>query len=119
MNMHDRPQAQPGLDWASRNQQWLAAQLAALRLRLARQLRETSANAEPPPPECGDDFEPALDALTKLFGLSAFERDVVLLAAGVELDSCAASPRRRGDGASARSHREHAADVQFRRADAD
>lgn len=87
MNMHDRPQAQPGLDWASRNQQWLAAQFAALRGRLARQLRDTSADAEPPPPECGDDFEPALDALTKLFGLSAFERDVVLLAAGVELDS--------------------------------
>ena len=87
MNMHDRPQAQSGLDWASRNQQWLAAQLTALRSRLAQQLEDPSANAEPTPPERDDDFEPALDALTKLFGLTPFERDVVLLAAGVELDS--------------------------------
>jgi hypothetical protein len=87
MNMHDRPQAQSTLDWASRNQQWLTAQLAALRLRLAQQLEDPSASAEPAPLECDDDFEPALDALAKLFGLSPFERDVVLLAAGVELDS--------------------------------
>ena len=87
MNMHDRPQAGSGLDWASRNQQWLTAQVAALRRRLARQLGDPSADTEPAPIEHDDDFEPALDALTKLFGLSPFEREVVLLAAGVELDS--------------------------------
>lgn len=85
MNMHDR--TQPASDWASLNQKWLAAQLAALRLRLARQLGETPCDTEPGLPEDADGFEPALDALTKLFGLSSFERDVVLLAAGVELDS--------------------------------
>jgi hypothetical protein len=87
MNMHDRPQAQTGLDWASRNQQWLAAQLAMLRLRLASQLESQSANTESAPQECDNDFEPALDALTKLAGLSPFEREIVLLAAGIELDS--------------------------------
>jgi hypothetical protein len=87
MNMYDRPQTQTGFDWASRNQQWLATQLAILSLRLAQQLGDTSANAEPALPDYGDDFEPALDTLTKLFGLSPFEREIVLLAAGVELDS--------------------------------
>jgi len=45
--------------------------------------------APPPPPaelrERGA-FEPAVDRLARLFGLSAFERQLVLLAAGVELD---------------------------------
>jgi len=45
--------------------------------------------APPPPPaelrEPGA-FEPAVDRLARLFGLSAFERQLVLLAAGVELD---------------------------------
>ncbi|SEM27796.1 ATP-binding protein [Bradyrhizobium sp. OK095] len=87
MNMHDRPQARPEIDWASRNQQWLAMQVTALRLRLAPQLESQSANTESAPQECDNDFGPALDALTKLFGLSPFEREIVLLAAGVELDS--------------------------------
>ena len=86
MNMHDRTQCRPVCDWATRNQQWLAAQLVALRLRIARQLGDIAGD-EPAPPVSADDFEPALDALTKLFGLSPFERDVVLLCAGVELDS--------------------------------
>jgi hypothetical protein len=87
MNMHDRPQAQPVRDWSGCNQQWLAAQLATLRLRLGGQPDETSGDAEPDAPDHDDDFEPALDTLAKLFGLSPFERDVLLLAAGVELDS--------------------------------
>lgn len=87
MNMHDRPQEEPVRDWASRNQQSLAAQLAALRLRLAPPSDETPADAEPAPLDHEDDFEPALDTLTRLFSLSPFERDVLLLAAGVELDS--------------------------------
>ncbi|EJN07231.1 AAA+ family ATPase [Bradyrhizobium sp. YR681] len=87
MNIHDRPQAQPAFDWAVRNQQWLTTQVAALRQRLARQLDDASPGAEPDPADYDDDFEPALDALTKLFDLSPFERDIVLLAAGIELDS--------------------------------
>ncbi|WP_441237658.1 ATP-binding protein [Bradyrhizobium sp. 930_D9_N1_4] len=87
MNMHDRPEAQPVRDWANRNQQWLATQLVALRLQLTQQLGGRSADDEPAPPDFSDDFEPALDTLTRLFGLSPFERSVLLLAAGVELDS--------------------------------
>ncbi|MBR0774306.1 ATP-binding protein [Bradyrhizobium diazoefficiens] len=87
MNMHDRIQVEPARDWTSRNQQWLSAQLGALRLRIAQQLGSASADAEAAPPEGDGDFEPALDTLTRLFGLSPFEREVLLLAAGVELDS--------------------------------
>jgi AAA+ superfamily predicted ATPase len=87
MNMHDRIEAQPARDWTSRNQQWLSAQLGALRLRIAQQLGSASADVEPAPSESADDFEPALDTLTRLFDLSPFEREVLLLAAGVELDS--------------------------------
>ena len=35
--------------------------------------------------------QPAIDQLTELFGLSPFERDVVLLAAGIEMDSVLAT----------------------------
>src|SRR3954452_20686215 len=87
MNMHDRIKAEPAGDWTSRNQQWLTAQLGALRLRIARQLGSVSADDEPALAGSDEDFEPALDTLTKLFGLSPFEREVLLLAAGVELES--------------------------------
>jgi hypothetical protein len=69
--------------WLERNQRYLGAQFARLKSRL----RGEASAAEGSQPE--DEFEPppAIDRLTKLFGLSAFERDVVLLCAGVEMDS--------------------------------
>ena len=51
MNMHDRIKDQPAIDWTGRNQQWLTAQLGALRLRIAQQLGSASADAEAAPPE--------------------------------------------------------------------
>ena len=42
--------------------------------------------APPQAPALADAFEPAIDRLTRLLGLSRFERHVLLLAAAVELD---------------------------------
>jgi hypothetical protein len=69
--------------WAERNQRWLVARIAQLCRRL-----EAPGEAEAPH-EASDepqDFTPALHRLTSLFGLSSFEADVLLLAAGIELD---------------------------------
>ena len=64
-------------EWLEANQQGLAAELA----RVASAIRGTEAPEAPPSPAG------ALDRLCRTFGLSAFERDVLLLCAGVELDS--------------------------------
>ena len=63
--------------WLDANQQGVAAELA----RVAAAIRGTEASEAPRVPAR------ALDRLCRLFGLSAFERDVLLLCAGVELDS--------------------------------
>ena len=72
-------------DWAATNQRALMSELKALGALL---------RGESP-----DDFEtsPALDALCARFGLSSFERRLVLLCAGMELEGdfanrCAAAP---------------------------
>jgi len=80
--------------WFDANQRYLTLNLARLRARL-----EGPANGGPPAP-AGFSSEaelralresistpPALETLCALFGLSPFERDVLLLCAGVELDS--------------------------------
>ncbi|MFN7949729.1 MAG: ATP-binding protein [Blastocatellia bacterium] len=86
------------INWAEANQRYLMARLALVRNALARQAAnagqisaETHSHAEAeaglreaaqalPAPS-------ALDHLCQAFGLSAFERDVLLLCAGIELDS--------------------------------
>lgn len=74
--------------WSERNQQWLTHELARLRARLdVHAAAGDEAPLEPPPPPVIDaGFVPALDRCAALFGLSPFERDLLLLAAGVELD---------------------------------
>ncbi|MGB8340817.1 MAG: AAA family ATPase [Chthoniobacterales bacterium] len=72
-------------DWAAANQQALMAELGALKARL----RGESPNES--------ETSPVLDTLRAMFGLSEFERHVVLLCAGMELDGdfgncCAAAP---------------------------
>jgi hypothetical protein len=74
------------LDWTEANQRLLVAEFARLRALLgdgdaAVAAAETDAlRAAMPAPA-------AIDTLTHLFQLSAFERDVLLLAAGVEMDA--------------------------------
>ena len=75
-------------DWATTNQRSLMAELA----RLGRLLRH-----EPDEDTPVTSASSALDALSALFGLTSFERRVVLLCAGMELEgdfanSCAAAP---------------------------
>lgn len=75
-------------DWAQTNQRNLMAELAQLGRLLHREpVEETPATGS----------SSALDTLTALFGLTSFERRIVLLCAGMELDgdfanSCAAAP---------------------------
>jgi len=96
-------------DWHTANQRALMAGLAGVRALLERKAGRLpdAANASPsepaPGPESPEHSTPsALDGLCEAFSLSAFERAVLLLCAGVELDStfaecCAAaqgSPQR-------------------------
>ena len=100
--------------WIEANQRYLSAQLARVRAMLEGQASILKAANPPPETTAGGidaetDWEQAavsmpapaaLDNLCAIFGLSPFERDVLLLCAGVELDSrfsplCAAV---QGDG---------------------
>jgi ATPase family associated with various cellular activities (AAA)/Winged helix domain, variant len=76
--------------WVRANQQFLTAALAVLTGRLAgddvrtQMRRRDRLRAQMPSP-------PALDGIAESFGLSGFERDTLLLCAGVELDSAVAA----------------------------
>jgi hypothetical protein len=77
----------PTLSWADRNQAFLALELRRLAIRLDPELaaepeldeRIAAARAMSPPP--------AIDVLAEAFSLSGFERALLLLAAGSELDA--------------------------------
>jgi hypothetical protein len=83
------------LSWYAANQRYLTAALGAVREALERHAggkggampgyprREQDLDALDPPP--------ALETLCSVFGLTAFERDVLLMCAGVEIDSAFAA----------------------------
>lgn len=88
-------------EWAAANQRWLAGRFAALRARIdARAALEDATSGDhtlgavagdaldghAPPAGTPAGFVPAADRIATLFGLSPFEHDLLLLAAGVELD---------------------------------
>jgi ATPase family associated with various cellular activities (AAA) len=82
------PEPRPELrhDWAEGNQRFLVAEFA----RLKRALRgEAAEDAGERVERCRAELAaPAgIDRLTERFGLSVFERDLLLLAAGVEMDA--------------------------------
>jgi hypothetical protein len=90
--------ADESLTWFEANQRYLAAALLALRVHLEGTLRhntdasvrEPAAHAEDPLLDPGVwtfSQPPALEQLCSAFELSAFERGVLLLAAGAEMDS--------------------------------
>jgi ATPase family associated with various cellular activities (AAA)/Winged helix domain, variant len=64
--------------WVEANQRALVGELARVRAAL---------EGQPPPAGEPEPADTAIAALATIFGLSAFERDVLLLCAGVELDS--------------------------------
>jgi hypothetical protein len=89
-------------DWAAENQAYLTAMLGRVRTALERQLQRTPLAmaakrgkpatskhvAEIPGAEgAAMSPPPALEVLVARFGLSAFERDLLVLCAGVELDA--------------------------------
>lgn len=79
--MADREQS-----WAEANQAYLAAEFARLREQMGGNWPATvnALNAEM-------ESAPAIDQLAEIFGLTVFERDLLLLCAGVEMDSALAA----------------------------
>jgi len=90
-------------DWLTANQRALSAALVSVRRALARHAARAAATADaevPTESESPSDLEiaawqfarpSALDIVCARFGLTSFERNVLLLAAGMELDSAFAS----------------------------
>ncbi|HKD84315.1 MAG TPA: AAA family ATPase [Terriglobales bacterium] len=78
--------ANPQVSWPEANQVYLAGEFTRLRRQLGAaedSLDTRTAVQLPDEPES----PAAIDRLTSLFGLSPFERDLLLLCAGVEMDS--------------------------------
>ena len=70
--------------WSERNQRWLAERIAFWRERLSQ--RQTDAPAQMPT-VTDPDFQPATMRVRDLFGLSAFETELLVLTAGIEIDA--------------------------------
>ncbi|HEX6203560.1 MAG TPA: ATP-binding protein, partial [Thermoanaerobaculia bacterium] len=92
MTVAEEPRRAPAgaASWIDENQRHLAAALARVRWFLERRAagEEDDAAADPPPePSLPAAGLPALEALCRTFDLSPFERDVLLMAAGPELDA--------------------------------
>jgi hypothetical protein len=81
---------EPMLSWEEANQSYLVAEFARLRNLLEPGSEIHAGKCVEDGPEFPGAL-PAIDRLSELFGLSAFERQVVLLCAGVEMDSKLAS----------------------------
>jgi hypothetical protein len=77
---------QQKISWTEANQASLSAEFARLKDRLGPNSQEHAAEVIEKP---GYELEspPAIDRISDLFGLSPFERDLLLLCAGVEMDS--------------------------------
>jgi hypothetical protein len=79
--------------WQEANQRYLMASVARLRARLERHMGDEPAADDYTGAEelaliaAGMDAPPALDTVSDAFGLSPFEREVLLLCAAIELDS--------------------------------
>src|SRR6266851_349985 len=72
--------------WSEANQRFLVAELARLKARLSGE--DTTATEERLSEARAALAEPAaIDRLSERFGLSGFERDLLLLCAGVEMDA--------------------------------
>ena len=71
------------VSWLDANQRALSAELERIKATLERDTKGRAEGTEPDPPLQGS----ALDRVGRLFRLTPFERDVLLLAAGIELDA--------------------------------
>ena len=84
--MNVRDTAHAPTDWTTANQRLLSAEFARIKDRL-RGEDEAATQARIAQCRLELDEPPAIDQLVERFGLSGFERDILLLAAGVEMDS--------------------------------
>ena len=80
MNLHDMT------EWAERNQRWLSTRLAYWCARIQALSGDATIDVSVPP-TADDGCEPAALRLAASFGLSAFETELLVLAAGVEIDA--------------------------------
>lgn len=74
-------------NWSDANQLYLVAELARLKRRLGAGADEARHDGDLAGVRATLPVPAAIDRLTELFGLSAFERDLLLLCAGVEMDA--------------------------------
>ena len=90
------------LDWSELNQRWLARRFRSLAERLsAASAGATAGDADAGASLEAPGFEPAHRHVMRVFGLSPFEGDVLLLAAGAECDTPLRDALARIDGGSA------------------
>jgi hypothetical protein len=75
------------IPWIDANQAYLVAEFARLKRLLDPASSEEACPTSHNEVRAALESPPAIDSLTQLFGLSVFERDLVLLCAGVEMDS--------------------------------
>ncbi len=73
--------------WCDANQAYLVAEFSRLKLRLGAEHDERLVATRLEEAHAALPGQAAIDAMSELFGLSAFERDVLLLVAGVEMDA--------------------------------
>lgn len=88
MNAPGAPHAARAPSWIEQNQRWLSAEFARLRRSIDARLEPPAEGSQTTPEEPAQpaSFVPALERCAALFGLSPFERELLLLCAGVELD---------------------------------
>jgi hypothetical protein len=79
------------LTWSESNQRYLALMLTRIRSLLEKKIGSgegtVPADDDLKEIEAGMSSPPAIETLCRLFALSAFEKDILLLCAGIELDS--------------------------------
>ena len=103
--LHTSSPASAAVSWLEANQQYLCAELARLKALLTDRVTPDRPSSDDDHLERAvDDARAALtvtapiDFITDAFGLTPFERDVLLLAAGVEMDSAVAAACARASG---------------------
>lgn len=74
-------------NWQKTNQQSLMIAIAQVRQALERKAGQTVNITKPPPTISQPSDNSALEQICHTFGLSTFERDILLMCAGIELDS--------------------------------
>ncbi|MCW5780281.1 MAG: ATP-binding protein [Nitrospira sp.] len=79
--------AATSVEWCDANQGYLVAEFSRLKLRLGAEHDERTVAVRLEAAQAALSAPAAIDTLSELFGLSAFERDLLLLVAGVEMDA--------------------------------